>query len=276
VALPECPRSEGEKVSDPLRGIDKMKAFWSKVIFVLALCLSQATASVFAQQRAEPLTNAAVIKLVRAGFKEKTVITIIHSRANSFDLNPDRLIELKHNGVTENIILAMLAQGGAEFSSADDWGDDLFLKNGPNSSPRENDGSQREEGASIFGSGGSNRAQSRGRGVRGSNEGETQTTGTATVRILRPPAEQGSAPVKLEKTPTLNNDSVIQLVAAGFSEGTIVKRIENSPVEFDLSPVKLAELRKHRVTEPIIAAMSAAMGETPPPKTATPEKSREN
>jgi hypothetical protein len=253
-----------------------MKTFASQVILVLALCLSQATASAFAQQRAEPLTNAAVIKLVRAGFKEKTIVAIIHSRANSFDLNPDRLIELKRNGVSENIILAMLAQGGADFSSGDDWGDDAFFQSSPNSSRSENDGRQKEEGTSIFGSGGSTRSQSRGHGVKGSNEGEAQTSGTATVRILRPPAEQGSAAVKLERTSTLNNDSVIQLVEAGFSEGTIVKRIEKSPVEFDLSPPKLAELRKHRVTEPIIAAMSAAMGEPPTPKTATPEKSREN
>lgn len=258
---------------EPIR---RMKAISINVMLALALCLGQATASVSAQQRAEPLTNAAVIKLVRAGFREKTVIAIIHSRSNSFDLNPDRLIELKHNGVTENIILAMLTQSGGGFSIDDDWGDDTLVKGTPNSSGRESDGRKKEEGTSIFGSGGSSRSQSRGRGVSGSNEGDSQTSGTATVRILRPPAEQGSAPVKLEKIPTLNNDSVIELVEAGFSEGTIVKRIEKSPVEFDLSPPKLTELRKHRVTEPIIAAMSEAMGEPQTPKTVTPEKSKEN
>ena len=65
---------------------------------------------------------------------------------------------------------------------------------------------------------------------------------------------------KLEKTPTLNNEGVIRLVDAGFSEGTIIKRIEESPVEFDLSPGKVEELYKQRVTEPIIAAMRTAMG----------------
>jgi hypothetical protein len=49
-------------------------------------------------------------------------------------------------------------------------------------------------------------------------------------------------------------------VEAGFSEGTIVKRIEDSPAEFDLSPAKLADLHKRRVTDSIIAAMNAAMG----------------
>jgi hypothetical protein len=54
---------------------------------------------------------------------------------------------------------------------------------------------------------------------------------------------------------------VIRLIDAGFSEGTIIKRIEESPVEFDLSPAKILELQKHRVSEAIIAAMNAAMGD---------------
>jgi hypothetical protein len=70
---------------------------------------------------------------------------------------------------------------------------------------------------------------------------------------------EGAAP-KLEKTPTLNNEGVIKLVEAGFSEGTIIKRIEESPVDFDLSPGKLDELYKKRVTDAIIAAMATAMG----------------
>jgi hypothetical protein len=36
------------------------------------------------QPDAGPLTNAAVVRLVKAGFKEKTVITIINNRANDF------------------------------------------------------------------------------------------------------------------------------------------------------------------------------------------------
>ena len=81
------------------------------------------------------------------------------------------------------------------------------------------------------------------------------------MRIIKPPSEAGeSAAPKLEKTPTLTNEGVIRLVEAGFSEGTIIKRIEESPVEFDLSPAKLDELFKKRVTDAIIAAMRTAMG----------------
>jgi hypothetical protein len=93
--------------------------------------------------------------------------------------------------------------------------------------------------------------------------------GSATVRIIRPPAEAGATP-KLERTPSLNNEEVIRLVAGGFSEGTIIKRIENSPADYDLSPAKLEELHKNRVTDPIITAMQTAMGDREPSKRSNP------
>ena len=235
-----------------------MKIQFSRAIPVLALCGLFCASSAFGQQRTEtPLDNAAVVKLVRAGFKEKTVIAIIRSRPNHFNLEPDRLIELKRNGVTENIILTMLALNES-FESDDEWGDDdSFFKR--NSRGKDNGGDAESE---IFGSSGGSKGRTSGRGMSGSNESDTTTTGSATVRIIRPPAEAGSAVPKLEKTPTLTNESIIQLVEAGFSEGTIIKRIEDSPADFDLSPPKLNELRKRRVTDAIITAMTAAMDES--------------
>jgi hypothetical protein len=114
-------------------------------------------------------------------------------------------------------------------------------------------------------------AKTESRGGQGGNESEGNVTGSATVRIIRP-GESSGAPAKLERTPTLNNEAVIRLVEAGFSEGTIIKRIEESPVEFDLSPNKLEELHKRRVTDPIIAAMTTAMSDGP----AKPEFERKN
>src|SRR6266508_1048763 len=113
----------------------------------------------------------------------------------------------------------------------------------------------------IFGSSGGVRGSTQSRGGNGSSSGDTITTGSATVRILRPPTEAG-APSKLEKVATLTNNSIVELVDAGFSEGTIIRRIEQSPVEFDLSPAKLTELRKHRVSEKILSAMKTATGDT--------------
>lgn len=239
-----------------------MKRILLKLAIASLICYAAAFQAV-AQQTEAPLTNAAVVKLVRAGFKEKTVITIIHNRPNRFNLEPDRLIELKRSGVSENIILAMLAQSDSFVLSDDDWIDDSGFKgrnNSGNGSPSGQSG-----GSDIFGSSSGSRSQSRGRGMTGGNEGEITTTGSATVRILRPSAEAGGGTVKMEKTPTLTNDSVIKLVEAGFSEGTIIKRIEDSPAEFDLSASKLEDLRRRRVTEAIILAMTAAMGDGPAP-----------
>jgi hypothetical protein len=214
-----------------------------------------------AQQAEAPLTNAAIIKLVRAGFKEKTVVAIIQNRPNRFNLNPDKLIELKRSGVGENIILAMLAQNGSFVFADDEWMDNSGFR-GSNGA-RDGNSNGQPGGSDIFGSSSGSRSQSSGRGMNGEHNGETATTGSATVRIIRPPAEAGGGPMKMEKTPTLTNDSVIRLVEAGFSEGTIIKRIEDSPAEFDLSSAKLEELRRRRVTEAIILAMTAAMGDDP-------------
>jgi len=220
-----------------------------------------------AQQSSEaPLTNASVIRLVKAGFKEKTIIAIINSRPNQFKVDTDHLIQLKVNGVAENIILAMLAQDPS-FSGSDDWDDDAFFKSSGNRASGNGNGNG--AGTDIFGSSGGASSQSKSRGTRGGNENESNVTGSATVRIIRPPAEAGGVP-KLERTPTLNNEEIIRLVAAGFSEGTIIKRIESSPADYDLSPAKLEELHKNRVTDLIIAAMSTAMGDR---DVATPKRS---
>jgi hypothetical protein len=225
-----------------------MKLFLKSAAVALMLLLSSVA---MAQAPSTPMTNSAVIKLVRAGFKDKTVIAIIHSRPNRFELEPNRLIELKRSGVSENIILAMLSQGEALFA-----GDDFSFADPDPTSKRSADDSG---GGDIFGDRAGTSGESRGRGTSGSNQGSRTTTGSATVRILRPPSETDGAGLKLEKTPTLNNESIIQLVDAGFSEGTIIKRIEGSPVDFDLSVSKIEELRRHRVTDPVILSMKGAM-----------------
>jgi hypothetical protein len=213
-----------------------------RLLSATLLCLS--LFAVGSAQQTETLTNAGVIKLVKAGFKEKTIITIIGNRPSDFKLDTEDLIVLKRNGVNENIIMAMLSShmGTVIVSNEDDW---------------ENDG-----GASIFGSGASSKSDSRSRGALGGNQNEGNVTGSATVRIIKSPAEGGeNTAAKLERSPTLNNEGVIRMVDAGFSEGTIIKRIQESPVEFDLSPGKLEELFKKRVTDAIIAAMREAMGD---------------
>jgi hypothetical protein len=232
-----------------------------RVISAIVLCLSAFAAANSQQVSEGPLTNAGVVQLVKAGFKEKTVIAIINNRPSNFQLDTDELIKLKRNNVSENIILAMLSSqmGGTFTVNEDGWENDTFFKE----VKKPSDGASQSQGTNIFGSGGSSQSSSRTRNGLGGNQNEGNVTGSATVRIIKPPAEGGgeNAPAKLEKTPTLNNDGVIRLVEAGFSEGTIIKRIEESPVDFDFSPGKLDELYKKRVTDAIIAAMRTAMGD---------------
>ncbi len=232
--------------------------------FVFGLCSVRANAQTNGAQSVEPLTNASVVKLVRAGFREKTVIAIIGARPVNFDLTPERLIELKKSGVGERVILAMIARTESVDIASDDW-DDMPLdgdagSSGSSGRAPSSGSSSDPNSVNIFGSSGGAHGRTRTRGTNGGADNDTQTVGSASVRIVRPPAE-GNAQTKLERTPTLTNDSVVELVEAGFSEGTIVRRIEQSPVEFDLSPAKLTDLRKRRVSEPVIAAMRAAMGE---------------
>jgi hypothetical protein len=240
-------------------------------LFCCAACFSSN-----AQQLPEaPLSNGAIVKLVRAGFKEKTIIAIIHNRPNRFSLGPDKLIELKRTGVSENIILAMFAQDESFTSEAADWADDYTFRGDSNRSGDLNP-NERSGGSDIFGNGSGSRSRISGRGLNGAATGQTTTTGSATVRILRPPSEASGGALKLEKTPTLTNESIIKLVEAGFSEGTIIKRIEDSPTDFDLSSDKLEELRGRRVTEAIILAMTAAMGDETGLKQTAPGRTKGN
>ena len=211
-----------------------------------------------------PLTNTEIVKLVKAGFKEKSILTIIASRPAHFELSTDRMIDLKRTGVSEKIILAMIArQEGNDFDE-EAWNDPFFENSIENSNKSSSQTGSPRDGSStnIFGSSGGSKGTTKTRSGGTSDSGELVTTGSATVRILRPPSEAG-APPKLEKTPSLTNSSIIELVEAGFSEGTIIRRIEQSPVDFELSKERINELRQHRVSEKIVAAMKTAMGGEP-------------
>ncbi|HEX8558900.1 MAG TPA: hypothetical protein VF668_12385 [Pyrinomonadaceae bacterium] len=256
-----------------------MKKCLLSVLLALAASAGASGARAQAQAGSATLTNASVVKLVRAGFREKTVIAIINARPVSFDLSPDRLIELKKGGVPERVILAMLARAESLDFAGGGWDDEEMSLGGFGRPGGRQDGQAGGAGpepgsVGIFGSSGGSSGRTRTRNGSGGGDTDTLTTGSVSARIIRPPAEAGGAagPAKLERTPTLTNDSVVELVEAGFSEGTIVRRIEQSPVEFDLSTPRLAELRKRRVSEPVINAMRAAMGEDAREPAARPEE----
>src|SRR6185436_9280138 len=127
-----------------------------RILAVTCLCLSFVLGA-SAQQTDGPLTNAAVVRLVKAGFKEKTIIMIIGNRPSDFKLDTDHLIELKRNGVNENIILAMLSsQMGTVFLDEDEWTSDSMFRD-----------SKKQGGDGIFGSGSSSQSSGRTNGMPG-------------------------------------------------------------------------------------------------------------
>jgi hypothetical protein len=240
--------------------------FSHSLLLVLFLLITYAPAWAQSGDNNAPLTNASIVKLVKAGFKEKSIITIIASKPVTFDLSTDRLIELKRTGVSEKVILAMMARQEGNDLNDEAWSDEEFFSqsnngNGTKGSSTNSGSSKAGNSTDIFGASGGSSGSVKTRGGTVASTGDTITTGSATVKILRPPTEADGGPAKLEKTKSLTNDAVCELVEAGFSEGTIIRRIEQSPVEFDLSAAKIEELRKRRVSEKIISAMKTAMGD---------------
>jgi len=147
----------------------------------MTLCLVAGLATVVAQtsDNNRPLTNEAVVKLVKAGFKEKSLLTIISSRPAQFDLSTERMIELKRNGVPEKVILAMVARQEGNTFSDEGWGDDEFFSSQSNGGPGQLNGATGQsakpanpnDGSSvdIFGSSGGSRGEIKTRNGNGSS-----------------------------------------------------------------------------------------------------------
>jgi hypothetical protein len=71
------------------------------IIFIVFCCTA------FAQQT---LSNQDIVALVKAGIGEDVVVAKIKSSACNFDTSSNTLIELKKEGVSDNVIMAMLGQ----------------------------------------------------------------------------------------------------------------------------------------------------------------------
>jgi outer membrane lipoprotein SlyB len=62
---------------------------------------------------AAPMTNDDVIKMVRGGLGEATVIQAVNSAEPGFDTSPDGLVRLKQGGVSDRIIQQIIARPSA-------------------------------------------------------------------------------------------------------------------------------------------------------------------
>ncbi len=67
---------------------------------------------------AVPMTNDDVIKMVKGGLGEATVIQAIDGAEPGFDTSADGLVKLKQGGVSDNVIQRILARKGAAPAAA--------------------------------------------------------------------------------------------------------------------------------------------------------------
>ena len=87
-------------------------------------------------QTSKPLTNADVVKMVKAGLDESTVLLAIKQHASQFDTSTDALIDLKTQGVPQSVIHAMLTAstpGGGAASPSSSPEDNRSAGNGKGS-----------------------------------------------------------------------------------------------------------------------------------------------
>jgi len=56
----------------------------------------------------KPLVNADIVKMVKAGLDEETIVLAIQNKPSAFETSPEELIRLKEQGVTQPVLKAML------------------------------------------------------------------------------------------------------------------------------------------------------------------------
>ncbi len=85
-----------------------MKLFTAKtIVFMCCLLLSSVTASA-----EETLTNRSVERMVAAGLSPGIITSKIKATKNNFDVSTDTILQLKKNGINDDIIQAMVEAGG--------------------------------------------------------------------------------------------------------------------------------------------------------------------
>jgi hypothetical protein len=61
----------------------------------------------------EPLTNETILKLVKAGIGEETIVGMVNQQPGTYSLGDTDVAALKSAGVSERVIAAMIVKGGA-------------------------------------------------------------------------------------------------------------------------------------------------------------------
>jgi hypothetical protein len=66
----------------------------------------------------ETLNNDSVVKMVKSGLGESLIINMIQSQPGKYSLSPDDLVKLKQQGVSENVLSAMVSKNSGANSGA--------------------------------------------------------------------------------------------------------------------------------------------------------------
>ncbi|HLM99861.1 MAG TPA: hypothetical protein VK335_11290 [Bryobacteraceae bacterium] len=75
------------------------------------VCLLLAISSIDLKAQ-EPLTNDTIVKLVKAGISDDTIVGMVYQQVGKYALSADDVAALKTAGVSERIIAAMVVKGG--------------------------------------------------------------------------------------------------------------------------------------------------------------------
>lgn len=75
-----------------------------------ALVLAVLLLSGSSLEQLKPLTNADIVRMVKAGLAAEIIVASIGSSDQKFDVSPDALIALKRDGVPDSVVHAMVAR----------------------------------------------------------------------------------------------------------------------------------------------------------------------
>lgn len=79
--------------------------------WVVFLCFALCAVCFAQQQQQKALTNASVVKMVKAGLSESIIVPIIMNHPGDYTMTPAAVTALKQAGVTSNELAAMAMEG---------------------------------------------------------------------------------------------------------------------------------------------------------------------
>lgn len=85
-----------------------MQARFTAVVAAVAMLSVFAAVGRGQAAQPKPLVNADIVKMVKAGLAENTIVLAIQNKPSSFDTSPEELIHLKEQGVSQVVLNAML------------------------------------------------------------------------------------------------------------------------------------------------------------------------